>query len=38
MVVIGDKERESGQVSVRSHEEGDLGAMDARDLVERITA
>ena len=28
MLVVGDKEAESGQVAVRSRSKGDLGAMD----------
>jgi threonyl-tRNA synthetase len=36
MVVIGDREAESGELAVRSHEEGDLGAMPVADLVRSI--
>jgi len=38
MVVLGDREVESGELAVRSHEDGDLGAMRAADLVSRISA
>ena len=38
MVVVGDRELDSGQVSVRSHEQGDLGAMAVEDLVTRLNA
>ena len=34
MLVIGDKEVESGTVSVRDRSEGDLGAMSIDSLVE----
>lgn len=38
MVVIGDRELESGQVSVRSHQQGELGAMSVGDLIARVQA
>ena len=28
MLVVGDREVEAGEVSVRSHEDGELGSMD----------
>ena len=37
MVVFGDKEAESGELSVRSHEQGELGQMRAAALAERLT-
>jgi threonyl-tRNA synthetase len=36
MLVVGDKEIESGTVSVRHHGDGDLGAVALDDLVERM--
>jgi threonyl-tRNA synthetase len=36
MLVVGDKEAESGSVSVRHHGDGDLGAMSIDDLVARM--
>ena len=36
MVILGDREAESGEISVRSHEDGDLGAMGVSDLAARI--
>jgi threonyl-tRNA synthetase len=36
MLVVGDKEQESSQVSLRRHGEGDLGAMPAVQAAERI--
>ncbi len=36
MLVLGDKEIEAGTVSVRSHGEGDLGAMGLDDLADRL--
>jgi threonyl-tRNA synthetase len=36
MLVVGDKEAESGSVSVRHHGDGDLGAMSLEELVARM--
>ena len=36
MLVLGDKELESGSVSVRHHGDGDLGAMSVDDLATRL--
>ena len=36
MLVVGDKEADSGSVSVRHHGDGDLGAMSLDDLVARM--
>jgi len=36
MVILGDREAESGEISVRSHADGDLGAMSAEALAERL--
>jgi threonyl-tRNA synthetase len=36
MLVVGDKEADSGSVSVRHHGGGDLGAMDLSGLVARM--
>jgi threonyl-tRNA synthetase len=36
MLVVGDKEQEAGAVAVRSHEQGELGAMPVADLVEAV--
>ncbi|MBQ6570058.1 MAG: hypothetical protein IJL87_07360, partial [Clostridia bacterium] len=33
MLVVGDKEVESGTVSVRSRKEGDLGSKTAEDFI-----
>jgi len=35
--VVGDKEAESGSVSVRHHGDGDLGAMELEALIARMT-
>ena len=37
MLVLGDKEMESGTVAVRSRSEGDLGAMSLDDLIAKLT-
>lgn len=38
MAIIGDREVESGEVSLRARGEGDLGAVRLADLAERIAA
>jgi threonyl-tRNA synthetase len=38
MLVVGDRERDAGAVAVRSHEEGELGAMAVGDFAERVSA
>ncbi len=35
MLIVGDKEAEAGQVSVRRHREGDLGALDVDEFASR---
>ena len=37
MLVLGDKEVESGAVAVRSRSEGDLGAMSLDDLIAKLS-
>jgi threonyl-tRNA synthetase len=37
MVVVGNREQEAGAVSVRSHDEGDLGQMSVEQLAQRVT-
>jgi threonyl-tRNA synthetase len=36
MLVVGDREQEAGTVALRSHDQGDLGAVSPSDLIERI--
>ena len=38
MLVVGDREQETGLVSVRSHEGGDQGQVELRALIDRIGA
>ena len=38
MLIVGDREQEGGTVSVRSHDEGDLGAVAPTELVARFAA
>jgi threonyl-tRNA synthetase len=38
MLVVGDKEQESGKLAVRSHAEGELDPMPAAELIERLRA
>jgi threonyl-tRNA synthetase len=37
MLVVGPREAENGEVSVRRHKEGDVGSMPVKGLVERLT-
>jgi threonyl-tRNA synthetase len=36
MLVVGDREEESGEVAVRSHKGGELGTMDLAEFAERV--
>jgi threonyl-tRNA synthetase len=36
MLVVGDREQEAGEASVRSHEAGDLGGMPVAEVISRI--
>ena len=36
MLIVGDKEREEGTVSVRKRDEGDIGALTKKDFIARI--
>jgi threonyl-tRNA synthetase len=36
MLVLGDREAEAGGAAVRSHEDGDLGVLDAEQIIERL--
>jgi len=36
MLVVGDREQEAGAVAVRSHEEGEVGAMPVADFAARV--
>ena len=36
MLIIGEKEQESNQVSVRRHKQGDLGAMNVQDFLAQL--
>jgi threonyl-tRNA synthetase len=38
MLVVGDREREASAVAVRSHAEGELGAMPVEDFAARVAA
>ena len=38
MLVVGDREAEAGQASVRSHADGDLGDMALDGLITRLRA
>jgi threonyl-tRNA synthetase len=36
MLVVGDKEKESGKLAIRSHDDGDVGEMTAAELAQRV--
>ena len=36
MLIVGEKEEESGTVSVRQHKVGDLGSLDLNDFIYNI--
>jgi len=36
MLVIGDKEQEAGEISLRSRKDGDLGSMPAQAVIEKL--
>ena len=38
MLVVGDREEEAGSLAVRSHEEGELGAMPVTEFAGRVAA
>jgi threonyl-tRNA synthetase len=38
MLVVGDKEAESGQAALRRHREGDLGSVSVDEFIERARA
>jgi len=38
MLVLGDKEAESGLVTVRARTEGDIGSMTPEDFIARLTS
>jgi threonyl-tRNA synthetase len=37
MLVLGDREAEAGGAAVRSHEDGDLGVLDAEQIIARLS-
>jgi threonyl-tRNA synthetase len=36
MVIVGEKERSAGNISVRQHKKGDLGSMDPKGFLNRL--
>jgi threonyl-tRNA synthetase len=38
MLVVGKREAENGEVSLRKHREGDIGSMSVNDAVQRLSA
>jgi threonyl-tRNA synthetase len=36
MVIVGEKERSAGNISVRQHKKGDLGSMEPDGFLKRI--
>ena len=37
MVILGDKEKQSGNISVRVHKKGDLGNLELNDFIKKIS-
>lgn len=37
MIVVGDKEKQSGNITVRAHKKGDLGAFEVNDFIKSLT-
>jgi threonyl-tRNA synthetase len=37
MLIVGEKEKDSGSVSIRKHKEGDLGALNIQEFISNIT-
>jgi threonyl-tRNA synthetase len=38
MLIVGDKERENGHVSVRHRAKGDIGVMPQKEFLEKLRA
>lgn len=38
MVILGDKEKQSGNISVRVHKQGDLGSLELEDFIQKVSA
>ena len=37
MIIVGEKEQNSGNISVRQHKKGDLGAFTLSDFIDKLT-
>ena len=37
MIIVGEKERNSSNISVRQHKKGDLGAFTLTDFIDKLT-
>jgi len=38
MLILGEKEKNAGNISVRKHTEGDKGALGLKEFIDNITA
>ena len=36
MLIVGQKEKDENQVSVRSRDNGDLGSLDVREFIQKV--
>ncbi len=36
MIVIGDKEKENNNISVRQHQKGDIGKFELNEFIEKL--
>jgi threonyl-tRNA synthetase len=36
MIVVGEKEKESGEISVRQHKKGDIGKFGLNEFIEKL--
>ena len=37
MIIVGEKEQNSANISVRQHKKGDLGAFTLSDFIDKLT-
>lgn len=38
MIILGDKEKESGSISIRKHKEGDQGSLALSEFIDKIAS
>ena len=37
MIIVGEKEQNAGNISVRQHKKGDIGAFTLADFIDKLT-